>query len=369
MVRRAMLPFIPAPARPLLRRAQSSARWMNRQVNRAALAALERLLARRRATSLDVYFAYRLLLGRPPDAEGFLHHRTRARRLKLSVAELIGDFLDSEEFERRQGARSEPSSYEATPAVERTLSVGGLQVVIDANDHGVGRELERKGGYEPFVTWALQELLTEGSTFVDVGANIGYFTLLAARRVGPKGRVLAFEPMAPNHALLTKSVQLNGFQNVELFPVALGDADGVARFGLPDRANSGSFTLLNDRAWKKSVYEVPIRRLDDIAGDRQVDVIKMDVEGAEGLALRGMLQTLRRCRPVLLMEYTPSSLAAVSGSSGRELLTQLANEGYEAQEISSYAGTFNAQSADALEALLASRGTGHLDLLLFPRER
>lgn len=262
------------------------------------------------------------------------------------------------------------SSYRATPVVEEILRLAQFHIVVDAHDRVIGGELKRKGEYERFVTWALLKLLQSGQTFVDVGANVGYFSLLAATRVGPTGRVLAVEPMPENWALLEKSIALNGFGNIiELHKVAAGDTTRRVRMTLGDRANSGSFSFVSGRQPSKDIFEVECRRLDDLLTGRRVDIIKMDIEGAEGLALKGMRQTLGASRPLLLMEYTPSSLESISGISGEMLLGFFDELSYAFQDVNSFEGRFRPQSRGELSTLLERRQSGHLDLLLFPRER
>src|SRR6202022_548003 len=121
---------------------------------------------------------------------------------------------------------------------------------------------------------------------------------------------------------LEKSIALNDFGSIiELHKVAAGNTVQQVRMTLGDRANSGSFSFVSGRQPTKDIFEVECRRLDDLLAGRRVDFIKIDIEGAEGLALKGMRQTLEASRPLLLMEYTPSSLESISGMSGEMLLS------------------------------------------------
>jgi FkbM family methyltransferase len=339
-------------------------------VDRAILSLLS-LALDRRPSGLDVFFAYRLLLNRRPDREGFSTYRRLVGRQLGSLEELVDEFLRSEEFRKRQGRRQDESvgpPYQAKPVAEEVVKLPAFSIYIDGNDAFIGRAIKERGDYEHFVSAALRRLLKPGNTFVDVGANIGYFSLLGATLVGPEGRVIAIEPAPPNHALLTKSIALNGFSHVELHPVALSAKTGRARVSPTERRNSGSFRFVDD-AGDLGSFEVETRALDDLVGDRTVQVIKMDIEGAEGLALPGMERTLRRDRPVIVMELSPRSLETVSQVSGEELLGRLEGMGYGFQDVVDYGVRAQRTSLGELLRRLSRQATDHLDLIALPDER
>lgn len=322
----------------------------------AALRVLERTLGSGKASALDVYFAYRLLLERSPDVDGFGHHRRRLRELGLSPKELAVDLMRSPEFEARVGA-------EAAPSGDVLVELPGFALWVDEADRVVGRTLREQGVWEPFVTRALEKLLMPGDTFVDVGANVGYFTLLAAKRVGLAGKVVALEPTPRALGLLEKSVAHNRAGQVRVVACAAGASEGTMRLAQPDRANLGSVT----QARAGEGFEVAVRPLDAVLEGLRPTVIKIDVEGAEGLVLDGAEWVLRRDRPVLLVEYSPEPLRRVSGRDGAAFLAQLEGAGYQLMEPSRYDGAVEPMPASRFDALLAERGEGHLDLLAFPR--
>ena len=158
------------------------------------------------------------------------------------------------------------------------------------------------GKYEPGTTLIMDHLVHPGMAVVDIGANIGYYTLLLAQSVGLAGRVYAFEPDPPNLELLRKNVAANGFQNVvTVVPLACGAQSGTTTF-----SNS---TFYGQKGKKAAVIEVKVVSLDDYfssIGWPQVDLIKMDIEGAEKAALDGMLQ-LSQKNPQLniILEFNP----------------------------------------------------------------
>ena len=131
---------------------------------------------------------------------------------------------------------------------------------------------------------------------VDVGANIGYYLLMFQRRVGRHGHITCIEPSPENLLELRFNVGENGFENVSVLDVAVGRRNDVV--GLKGGINSG---LVESG---KGVCNVEVRRLDDLA-QRQVDFIKVDVDGFEWDVLQGAEGILRRDRPCLFLEFHP----------------------------------------------------------------
>ncbi|MCX7827376.1 MAG: FkbM family methyltransferase, partial [Verrucomicrobiae bacterium] len=101
-----------------------------------------------------------------------------------------------------------------------------FKIYVRLNDFGVGLPIFLRRAYEPYVTTAICRFLKPGCVFVDIGANIGYHTLMAAARVGAGGSVIAFEPNPANCALLQKSIAANGFGNIRVHPNAVADHEG-----------------------------------------------------------------------------------------------------------------------------------------------
>ena len=169
--------------------------------------------------------------------------------------------------------------------------------------------------YEPLSTRVFAERIRPGDTVLDVGANIGYYALIAAQKAGPVGRVIAVEPDPENYALLRHNIHINGYDHVQPVCAAIADRCGEADLWKAGR-NWGGHSLFSDR--KKSA-RVRVKTttidayLESVPGD--VHFIKMDIEGAEPLALAGMRRTLERCRAVSIMsEIAPSALRAADQS-------------------------------------------------------
>jgi len=152
------------------------------------------------------------------------------------------------------------------------------------------------GTYEPEQTRLAVELVRPGATVLDVGAHIGYYTLLFSRLAGPHGRVVAFEPSPRNLPVLRWHVARNRCANVRVEAAAVAAETGTARF----TADTGSGT---GRLAESGTVEVRTIRLDDFldAGGPMPDVLKIDVEGAELAVLRGAARVLRDAQPAILL--------------------------------------------------------------------
>ena len=175
------------------------------------------------------------------------------------------------------------------------------------------------GHYEPAVCRVLEQTVRAGWTAVDVGAHIGYMSLLLAKCVGPGGKVLAFEPLPENVALLLENVALNGYHNIRVESMAVAQGSGTAR--LYDGPTTSQATL--HTAGEGASRMVGACSLDDyfrLQGFPQVDFVKVDVEGAEGLVVTGAREVLARSQPIWVIE--------LHGEAARPAVTALAQAGY-----------------------------------------
>lgn len=173
--------------------------------------------------------------------------------------------------------------------------------------HGAGTAMifALRHHYEKELAY-LRSLISPGTVVVDAGANCGIYTVAAASLVGPSGRVLSFEPGMESYYALQKNIEINRFQNVHAYRVALSDEDGRARL-YHDKRGPASFSLGgdNDDDPEHKYEDVPARTLAAVLEEEAVDnvgFIKLDVEGAEELVLRGMKRVLARSRPKILWE-------------------------------------------------------------------
>jgi FkbM family methyltransferase len=194
----------------------------------------------------------------------------------------------------------------------------------------------REGRREAFMADLLQDSVRDGGVVVDVGAFVGHFTLLAARSAGVSGTVFAFEPNPRDFPWLRRNVAMNGFDDrVVAIPKALADHSAVVRLYLAGRDPTQSSLFPPSEG--ASYVEIEALTLDDYWTDRApsgLDLVKIDVEGAELRALVGMRRALASgaTRPVLFVECNPAALERGSGSS-TELLETLHGLGYRVQLI------------------------------------
>lgn len=168
------------------------------------------------------------------------------------------------------------------------------------------------GLYELSLAKVLKQTLKTGDHFIDGGANIGYFTMMAAHLVGPSGRVDAFEPEPSNRARLLEHLERNGLtQRVNVHPVALSNQDGQATIYKPQftgggSGNHGSSSLFDPGEGDTTATPVPTVRMDEHLAGTSPKLIKLDLEGAEPLAIEGAAGLLTSEHPpVLVCEYSP----------------------------------------------------------------
>ena len=186
-------------------------------------------------------------------------------------------------------------------AVLTTTKYGPM--LVPPNDTYIGQALIRLGEYSPreIATW--RPYLPVTGVVIDGGANVGAHTIAFARAC-PAGRVIAVEPQRMLAYMLAGTVALNRLAYVEVRNEALGDVASTVRMPALDYGavnNFGSLPITHGIAPRETDYVVPISRIDDWALPR-LDFLKLDIEGAERLALDGALETIRRCRPVIAVE-------------------------------------------------------------------
>jgi FkbM family methyltransferase len=210
----------------------------------------------------------------------------------------------------------------------------GVRFVCDLRD-STAREAYFTARYEPQETALVRAILRPGGTFVDVGANWGYFTLLAAGLVGSAGRVVSVEPDPRLFALLEANLAANRLVNVRAVRAAAAAAPGEVRLAGFDPAG-GNWGLTRVDPAAGSGFTARAATIDaelDAAGVGRVDLLKMDIEGAEDAALAGMAAGLRAGRYArLLVELHPGLLAA-RGASAEAVIDGLVAAGYGAWEI------------------------------------
>jgi FkbM family methyltransferase len=218
------------------------------------------------------------------------------------------------------------------PAVIK-LPTWNAQMFLPAKWRGIEKLLFTfRENYEPEMG-CLKTILSPGKVFVDAGANIGIYSVVASKLVGKTGRVLAFEPSVQSFPVLKKNIALNRLRNVRTFSVALAKNTGMA--WLHRGPNPSLNSLGKDPSWKEDMEAISTETLDravQCAGIPRVDVIKMDVQGAEELVIRGACKTITLDRPVIIFEVWPegAQLLGLSPTGAWELLKSAGYEFFEA---------------------------------------
>lgn len=201
------------------------------------------------------------------------------------------------------------------------------------------------GIFEPYETELFRNTVQADDTFVDIGANIGYYTIIAAAKVGESGKVIAFEPAPENFAVLTKTIAANNFSNIRTEKKAVADKDGTLVLNLHE-SNLGKHSLVKDAQDAKGFntsIEVETVAIDSYMAANAIsraDIIKMDIEGAESLALLGMQKTLEKTRAIF-MEFTPQYMKK-AGHDPKQVLASLRQFGFKLYNIDERARTKDA---------------------------
>jgi len=225
----------------------------------------------------------------------------------------------------------------AKPFLARLPAAGGLWFQCDARDASAAQAYFA-GAYEPQETALIKAVLVPDSTFVDVGANWGYYTLLAAQHVGARGSVIAIEPDPRMCAALRANLALNGFSKVAVLEIAAAEHRGTLPLLAFDPAggNYGVSRLADPGSEPISSMAVAARPLDDVLVDlglTRVSLLKMDIEGGEAAALAGLRKSLEAgIVERILLEVHPRELEKL-GTSADEVFELLRGAGYQGWAI------------------------------------
>lgn len=207
--------------------------------------------------------------------------------------------------------------------------------------------------WEPGVTQLFERMIKPGMTIVDAGAHIGYFTLLAAKKVGLSGKVYAFEPDPSNYDLLVRNITLNGYQNVTPVQKAICNSQGTAKFFLHSDSVAHSLHF-KTQGKAKTTIAVETTTLDRFFEERDwpsINFVKLDIEGAELSALEGMTKLIERNDIFyLILEFVPHILQS-AGVNPFELLEKLREMGFTIQVITDKDGV-----QDFSDRITKSRG-------------
>ena len=202
----------------------------------------------------------------------------------------------------------------------------GHKMFINPKDDALGLLVDVN--FEKPITQLLEKTIKAGDTVLEIGAHIGYHTLTMAKLAGPGGKVYAFEPDPVNFALLKKNIEVNGYQNVVLAQKAVSNKNGSEKLYIGKKSNA--LNRIYDSRHGQSTINIESVRLDDFIKGR-IDLMKIDINGGEGIAFQGMPQVLRRAQKIIL-EFYPV-FAREGGSEPMHILNTLRDAGFKLRQI------------------------------------
>ena len=234
----------------------------------------------------------------------------------------------------------------------------GATITYNIKQSGVGYYLENFNLFEPYITTILLSYLKKGDTFIDVGANIGYYTILAGKAIGPNGSVLAIEPEPINLKYLRQNISQNQLTNAKVIASVASSIHGQVKLYLSP-VSSGEHSLLR----KTTKYiEVEAQTLDDLVINDGLKprLIKIDVEGAEMNVLAGAKKTIASFKPVIIFEYSGQYTETIFS------LKTLIDLGYNLYLIDEKDKETIKTDPSIIDALLSHKT--HLNLLATPNQ-
>ena len=224
-------------------------------------------------------------------------------------------------------------SFVISNAKANFVIIQGHKMYLDPKD---SLDLSLHGYYEKLETEFVKREVKKGDVVIDIGANIGYYSLILAKIVGDKGKVFAFEPAPDNYSLLKKNIEINDYKNVVLENLAISDKNGNIELYL-SQESMGWHRIYPSKYCGENHIKVKTITLDDYFRDisfkDKISFVKMDVEGAELGILRGMASILKNNKKLtLLVEFVPQYIRE-SGSNPQELLDILKKQMFEISVI------------------------------------
>lgn len=249
------------------------------------------------------------------------------------------------------------------------INVEGNKLYVNCKDEGVVINLLVHGSHEKYETELFKKIVKPGMTVVDIGANFGYYTLLAAKLVGGQGKVYAFEPELNNFELLLRNIKINEYDNIVPVKKAISDETGQIKL-FTDEYNlaAASFSEKNMPVQKSGFEEVDKIRLDDFFNQgTHIDFMKIDVQGAEGLLVDGAKNLLKKNDLKILIEFWPTGLKNL-GTEPMQFLEKLKNFGFNIQCVDELESKVYSVTPEEIIKLCHKkdyyRGGGFVNLLL-----
>ncbi len=306
----------------------------------------------------DIFYCFRLLLGRCPNPEEWPGHSSRAGE---DIDNVVSSFVTSREFVAR-GLLTKTYRDKL-----ELVHLPGFSLFASSDDLAVGSHVAGGHSYEPAVATVLSRYAKPGMAIVDIGANIGYLTMLLASLVTPSGLVVAVEPNPENIKLLEASRRVNGFDQILVVQAAAGAQTGLLALNV-SYSNGMTGELPSDPDAIFASRPVPCFALDAILPeDRPINLVKIDTEGAELNVLLGLSRTIDRDHPVIVSEFSPGALSGTSHCSGPDYLRYMIANGYRIGVIEPDGSeSMFGENVDGVMGAYSRSGIDHIDIIATP---
>lgn len=301
----------------------------------------------------EVKWAFRYCFGREPESDATIQAHMGFGTWK----DLRAALLKTDEFQNSVEIRRILHKWVMTPVMS-----GQRVMWIDLGDRYVSHAC-LMDDYEPIETAFVKKHLKEGDNFLDIGANVGWFSVLASTIVGDGGSISAFEPRGETGGFLEKTILANNLgKMMTLHKCGLSNARGIAYINSSiDTDNpGGSFVTDVQLGDDMESHRIELQMLDSFNLGK-VDFIKMDVEGSEMKAVLGGRETILRSRPIILSEINPIALENVSGVSANDYISYMIGLGYEISIID------NVRGGEVITRYPADWGRDLINVGMFPR--
>ncbi len=240
--------------------------------------------------------------------------------------------------------------------LKKSRIFGKFKFFYLANDKYIGQRVAVEK-YEPYETQLILRQTKIGDIAVDVGANIGYYTILLADKVGKNGKVYTFEPDKTNFEILVKNIKENNLKNVVAINAAVGKKEGELKLHKSEE-NFGDHKLYGN---DKDVEEVKIVNLDKYFGNEKIDLLKIDTQGWEPEVIEGAKELIEKNKPVMFLEYSPASYKQAK-LNGKKMMNFLRKIYKKIWWIDEWLYIYKNLSQGKIDKICVANKTGYADL-------
>lgn len=248
---------------------------------------------------------------------------------------------------------------------KQLVKLDGFDLYVMPNDY-IGSSIIDNRTYEPHVTQLIRHVLGGDDVFLDIGANVGYFTMLGWSIVNGSGKVIAFEPNPQNLQLMYSTVLQNRAERIEIYPYAVSNAAGILRFTTVG-SNGGVVTKHSrDQTHYLLVQAVVLDEI--LEHEPKLDLVKIDIEAHEPFALQGMVGLIKKHRPKIITEFHPWAMRLNNLGEPIEYLNQIIRLGYNLGVILPTGEILDCSGSHDIDSYWRALGeeTMHLDLFAQP---